>query len=444
LVGAAIPGFLEIDFPGVRAGGALAIFALIFLVNPPKLTYEAYQRLNRISLKESAQRWVTVAQKAREASVIAPSRPLPNEVSSTRAAFEKAWQESSLAEKRATDASLLYKAISMAAKTHRVEEGYSESKSTTFYWSDVAIAYFEEISDDQLLAESLLDKAAVYLELSQLEHTDREKFRKLAEEGDQIMARAYTVCSGEQKSEALRIWSRFYYNLARPESGDLSDTWDNNYLFLSYDKMQKAFELKPDLKNVTQWARIVQRTAANPPQDKKSEWTKTLRSAQRDLYREWQTQKDKVSKPEDRIPPLDILAVITMDAVKREWMESSTDARPQEAGRFLSELDEVALPVAREAIGLLKTTPLAKEYHFDLYYDLGRIHATAYMILQEVTPEKAPDAVEAIITNMTTAWNGATTNQAQAALHALDRDPVLTMLPKAIKEQLTKIFQGGA
>jgi hypothetical protein len=99
--------------------------------------------------------------------------------------------------------------------------------------------------------------------------------------------------------------------------------------------------------------------------------------------------------------------------------------------------------VAREAIGLLKTTPLAKEYHFDLYYDLGRIHATAYMILQEVTPEKAPDAVEAIITNMTTAWKGATTNQAQAALHALDRDPVLTTLPKAIKEQLTKIFHGG-
>ena len=39
LVGAAIPGFLEIDFPGVRAGGALAIFALIFLANPQKMNY---------------------------------------------------------------------------------------------------------------------------------------------------------------------------------------------------------------------------------------------------------------------------------------------------------------------------------------------------------------------------------------------------------------------
>jgi hypothetical protein len=44
LVGAAIPGFLEISFPGVRAGGAMVIFALIFLVNPPKLTYEGLRR----------------------------------------------------------------------------------------------------------------------------------------------------------------------------------------------------------------------------------------------------------------------------------------------------------------------------------------------------------------------------------------------------------------
>ena len=160
LVGAAIPGFLEIDFPGVRAGGALAIFALIFLANPPKLTYDAAFPPKITSLKESAQRWVPVAQKAREAGVITPLRPLPNEVSSTRADFEKEWQEASLPEKRAIDASLLYKALSLVTKTHRVEEGYSESKPTTFYRSDAAIAYFEEISNEKLLAESLLDKAA--------------------------------------------------------------------------------------------------------------------------------------------------------------------------------------------------------------------------------------------------------------------------------------------
>jgi hypothetical protein len=386
---------------------------------------------------------VAVAQKAREAGVITPLRPLPNEVSSTRADFEKEWQEASLPEKRAIDASLLYKALSLVTKTHRVEEGYSESKPTTFYWSDAAIAYFEEISNEKLLAESLLDKAAAYLELSQLDHTNREEFRRLAQEGDSIMARAYTVCSADQKPEALRIWSRFYYNLARPQSGDLSETWDNNYLFLSYEKMQKAFELSPDLNNTTQWARVVQRTGTNPPQDKDTDWTRKLRLAQKDLYREWQAQKDKVLAPADRITPLDILAVITMDAVKREWMESSSNVRPEAAGRLLEELDEVAVPAAREAIGLLQTTPLAKEYNFDLNYDLGRIHATRYMILKAVIPEKAPDAVQAIITNMTAAWKGAKTNQAQAALHALDSDSVLTSLPKAIKEQLTKIFQGG-
>jgi hypothetical protein len=102
------------------------------------------------------------------------------------------------------------------------------------------------------------------LELSQLDHTDREKFSGLADEGDQIMARAYTACSEEQKPEALRIWRRFDYDLARAESGDLSDTWDNNYVFLSVERMRRAFQLKPDLKDTTQWAKIVQRTAANP------------------------------------------------------------------------------------------------------------------------------------------------------------------------------------
>jgi hypothetical protein len=66
LVGAAIPGFLEIDFPGVRAGGALAIFALIFLANPPKLTYDAAFPPKITSLKESAQRWGSQSRKRHE------------------------------------------------------------------------------------------------------------------------------------------------------------------------------------------------------------------------------------------------------------------------------------------------------------------------------------------------------------------------------------------
>jgi hypothetical protein len=136
LVGASIPAFLEIRFPGIRAGGALVIFALIYLANPPKLTYEALPR--NVSLKESAQLWSQP--RKRHGKSDSPDASVPIRGESIRADFEKAWRQSSVAERRATDPSLLYKAMSLAAKTHRVEEDSSEEKATTLYWSDAAIA----------------------------------------------------------------------------------------------------------------------------------------------------------------------------------------------------------------------------------------------------------------------------------------------------------------
>ena len=41
LIGAFIPGALQIDFPGVKAVGAIALFALTFLTNPPEKAAQA-------------------------------------------------------------------------------------------------------------------------------------------------------------------------------------------------------------------------------------------------------------------------------------------------------------------------------------------------------------------------------------------------------------------
>jgi hypothetical protein len=43
-VGAVLPGLLQIDLPAVRAGGALALAAMVYLINPPALITESVQQ----------------------------------------------------------------------------------------------------------------------------------------------------------------------------------------------------------------------------------------------------------------------------------------------------------------------------------------------------------------------------------------------------------------
>lgn len=43
LVGAFIPGALQVDFPGVKAAGAIGLFVIVFLANPPEKAAQALQ-----------------------------------------------------------------------------------------------------------------------------------------------------------------------------------------------------------------------------------------------------------------------------------------------------------------------------------------------------------------------------------------------------------------
>jgi len=49
-VGAVLPGILEITFPGVRAGGALALAATVFFANPPAIVRDATEQKARAAL----------------------------------------------------------------------------------------------------------------------------------------------------------------------------------------------------------------------------------------------------------------------------------------------------------------------------------------------------------------------------------------------------------
>ncbi len=50
-IGAVIPGFLQVDVPGVRAGGALALVVLVYWFNPPSLIANPpFKRLDNATL----------------------------------------------------------------------------------------------------------------------------------------------------------------------------------------------------------------------------------------------------------------------------------------------------------------------------------------------------------------------------------------------------------
>ena len=400
-----------------------------------------------ISPEESGQKlvavWVAAAEEAREKETIHHSRPLPTGLLAARTAFERWWVDSNFQNKKGLEPQTLYKGLKYTASTYRVQELQSETKPSANHWADEAINFFEQTQNPYFLVESLLDKAAIFLELSQIEHTEPEEFRRLALEGDSVMARAASLAKDQQKSNAYRIWSRFYYNLARPLSGNLEDNWDNNYLLSSYNKMQAAFDLQPEaMKNVTQLARITHRTAMYPPQDSDPKWTRNLRRVQQLLKHSWEKNEKKLKTPARRIPPLNILGNITMQTVHREW-ESAHDAELVSKAA-IDELTEVALPALREVVALVRHTEWEEDYDFDLNYDLGRINSVISIILIAMKSERADQHFQEVLRNMRAARIGGSAIQNDAAFLSIDSDPNLANLPEAKREQLRKVFRPEA
>ncbi len=391
---------------------------------------------------EAVTEWVRTVKGAREIGTIHSDRPLPTQVASSRAAFEKWWSESGLSERKKIIAKTIYDALSLNSRLYRLQEIKSDTKPLTNYWADEAIHFFEETQDRELLVEALLDKGAILLELSQIKHTDPESFREIAKTGDSVMARASSLAEEHQKSEVFRFWSRMYYNLARPKSGNLTENWDNNYLLTSYQKMLKAYELKPDeINNATQLARVTQKTAANPPQDNDPKWTYLLRTSQKILLGKWNQFEINFPSPNKRVPPLNILGVITMDTVRREWKELSEDKQRESAKQFLSEIDDVALQSLRDAFVLISNTEWEKEYDFDLHYDLARIYSLKVQILQLAKPDRVEFEFSEVLNNMGLARNGGTSIQNDAAFQSINKDPNLAGLSEMQREKLEKLFQ---
>ena len=385
--------------------------------------------------------WIQVAKAAQVAKSVSRGRPLPNAVLEARASFEKWWVEVPLSARKTLNHSNIFDALSLNARIYRVQEIEDTKKAASRKWVDEAIGFFEEVADSRYVAESYLEKAAVFIDMSDLRHTKPEAFSNLAEQGESTMKRAYELAANDQKSEVYRLWSRFYYNLARPRDGNLSENWDNNFLLISEARMREGFLLSSnELKNVTQLARVTQKAAANPPQDTSKEWTQRLWDVQRTLKATWANEKTIVTDARNRMAPLNILGVITMDAVLRSWLESTDQARGQLSRAWLAELDTTAFPAQRELLSLVIGTELEDAYDFDIYYDLARMHSVRLLVAESGNKSDPGSDFKAVEQNLASARKGATTTQLQAALDSIGKYPCFTNLSEARRESLLKIL----
>ena len=69
----------------------------------------------------------------------------------------------------------------------------------------------------------------------------------------------------------------------------------------------------------------------------------------------------------ERLSPLNVLGVITLETVSREWQQLDENARRAQSNKYSDELDVDAIAPLREAMALLNNSQLRKAYGFDIY-----------------------------------------------------------------------------
>ncbi|HZY20664.1 MAG TPA: hypothetical protein VFE82_19490 [Ramlibacter sp.] len=397
-----------------------------------------------VNVRESLDRWLDEAGRARDAGTLSGASSLPSGLVDARNEFESRWRRAALPEKLALPADAVASGLSLLNRLYREVEKDSPVQQAANLWADEAIRHFDERQDPRRLTDALLDKAAIYLDLAQLGHDDRQQFEAMARSGDALMARAFRTAAIDQQPQVLRITSRFYYNLARPKSFRLSDTWDNTYLLLAYQKARAAHDLQPgELKNANQLARTVIKVSRNPPQDTDPAWAENLRDAQDGMAAAWSAAKAGLTGVEQRLSPLNVLGVVTLEAIAREWTAASPQERRARAGRYLIELERDALPALREAAALLQNSALRKAYGFDIHYDLARAQALKTALVRVTSAQAARAEFKEVRSHLAVARENARTSQLEAALRDLGKDPSFSLLTPAERQGLAQLLNLG-
>jgi hypothetical protein len=127
-----------------------------------------------------------------------------------------------------------------------------------------------------------------------------------------------------------------------------------------------------------------------------------------------------------------------MDAVRREW--TTGNQTPEKGEMAAKELEQVALVALREAWALIRHTEWAKDYAFDLNYDLGRAEALLVQIRDVQQNQSASDVFANVLQSMGTAATAATSRQLRSARIAVEQDPTLALLRDDRRKEVRAVF----
>ena len=395
------------------------------------------------SLQANIDQWLAVSDRMRSSGALLPGRPMPDALTAARAAFETSWRNAGLADRQAVPHAPLGRALAALVRSYRFQEYGNPDPKLALYWADEMIKFYEQVAIRRELAEAMLEKAAIYLQVSQLNHTDRNRFNQLSLEGDKLLQDCMAVAEDDQRVEILRYWSRFYYNLARPPSGRLSDPWDDRFLQLADQRIDGALKREPDsLKNLNQKARVTQRRARATLDAPSAFWAIQLSDVQNRLAEAWRKADSSINRPEDRLSPLNVLAMTTLDAVMYSILVSDDASKTRLGPGWLKTIDEVGLPAQLNAWAIVRNTELARSYGFDTVYDLSRLYALRAILSGLVNPGRQNEDIEKVISFLHDARELATVPQLDAAKQSLAGDTVFVGLPDFARADLKRVLEG--
>jgi hypothetical protein len=394
-------------------------------------------------LVHAAEQWVATADAYRSSGALLLGQPLPNELLTARQRFEGAWLNAGLKERRNIGAKNLLRPLSLTVRSYRFQDYGSILQPNALRWADEMVAFYREMGDRRYLAEALLEKADTYLELSQVNHTDRVVFERIARDGDKLLQDCFDIAEPDQRPEVLRVWSRFYYNMARPASGRLSDPWNEQMLALADQRIDQALGLEPMvLKNLNQKARVVQRRALATLVAPRLEWSDKLWDIHGRFQAAWAAQSARLTRAQERISPLNVLADLTLTAVTYSLAISDADKRRSDAPLLLSTLDSVGVASQREAWGLVRNTDLARSYGFDTAYDLGRLFSLRAVLTGIMQTGRQYEDIDAAAEMLSVAREAATVPQLDAALKNIESSPEFVWLPEHARQRLLATLRG--
>ncbi len=395
------------------------------------------------SLRSVISDWLTTSDRIKGTGALIVGRPLPIELTAARTAFEQSWLNTGLRERREVPQADLRRALAAVVRSYRFQETGNPDPKLAMFWADQMIAYYDQVANKHDLAEAMLEKAANFLQISQLNHTDRNRFDQISRDGDKLLQDCMTVADDDQRVEVLRYWSRFYYNLARPVSGRLSDRWDDRFLQLADQRIDQALVLQPDaLKNLNQKARVTQRRAKATLSAPSAYWSGQLWSVQQRFAAAWSKLESSINRAEDRLSPLNVLAMVTLDAVAYSIVVSDSAGKSRLAPDWLRAIDGVALPAQLNAWGLVRNTELSRSYGFDTVYDLARLYALRGVVTGLLGTGHQNEDIDLATQYFREARSLATVLQLDGAKAELNGDPVLDGLPDFARTRFARALDG--